>query len=206
MALKNNEYKKYDLQDLELLATNERPIPGQSLTTNTEQKLPWEGPTQFSDVQSAIDAIFMELTEDEVYFSIIELVNNDLPIGDITKIILYDGFTKGMWNPDLMLLLIEPVMYIILSLAERAGINNPLIYNEERDESSSLEDQAEGIKELISLVQDKLIPKVQKRNIPASIVEKVEEFVPPKQPSLLEQPEETEELPRESLLDKGIQQ
>jgi hypothetical protein len=206
MALKNNEYKKYDLQDLELLATNERPIPGQSLTTNTEQKLPWEGPTQFSDVQSAIDAIFMELTEDEVYFSIIELVNNDLPIGDITKIILYDGFTKGMWNPDLMLLLIEPVMYIILSLAERAGINNPLIYNEERDEASSLEDQAEGIKELISLVQDKLIPKVQKRNIPASIVEKVEEFVPPKQPSLLEQPEETEELPRESLLDKGIQQ
>lgn len=206
MALKNNEYKKYDLQDLELLATHERPIPGQSLTTNTEQKLPWEGPTQFSDVQSAIDAIFMELTEDEVYFSIIELVNNDLPIGDITKIILYDGFTKGMWNPDLMLLLIEPVMYIILSLAERAGINNPLIYNEERDESSSLEDQAEGIKELISLVQDKLIPKVQKRNIPASIVEKVEEFVPPKQPSLLEQPEETEELPRESLLDKGIQQ
>jgi len=204
--MKKNEYKKYDLQDLELLATNERPIPGQSLTTNTEQKLPWEGPTQFSDVQSAIDAIFMELTEDEVYFSIIELVNNDLPIGDITKIILYDGFTKGMWNPDLMLLLIEPVMYIILSLAERAGINNPLIYNEERDESSSLEDQAEGIKELISLVQDKLIPKVQKRNIPASIVEKVEEFVPPKQPSLLEQPEETEELPRESLLDKGIQQ
>ena len=205
MVQQNKEYKNYDLEGLETLATSERPIAGQSLTNNPEQKLPWEGPVQFNELQPAMEAIFLEITEDDVYLSIINLVKNNLPIGDIAQVILYDGFTKGMWNPDLMLLLVEPIMYMVLALAEQAGIKNPTIYNGEKEEPSSQQEQLKSLEQTIDVMKEKLVPKIKKGVIPPSIAEKVEAFVPPKAPSLLEADEEqTEEMPRESLLDKEI--
>ena len=35
---------------------------------------------------------------------------------------MFKGFQDGKWNPDLMLLLIEPSVYIIMWLADKAGI------------------------------------------------------------------------------------
>ena len=134
------KYNNVDIRDLETLATSERPVAGQSLTNNPEQKFPWEGPVQFNELQPAIEAIFVELTEDETYLATMDLVANNLPIGDIAQVILYDGFTKGMWNPDLMLLLVEPVMYMVLALAEQAGFSDPVLYRDEEKEPSSLEE------------------------------------------------------------------
>ena len=35
----------------------------------------------------------------------------------------YVGFREGKWNPDLMMMLIEPFMYLLMALAEKAGID-----------------------------------------------------------------------------------
>ena len=121
-------YKDYDQEGLKFLSTNGRPIPGESLTNSPDAPYPWEQPTQFTELEPAIDALFIELTEPEAYHSIINLVDNKVPLGDITQIILTDGFQKGMWNPDLLLLLIEPTMYMIMALAEKAGIMDAVVY------------------------------------------------------------------------------
>lgn len=89
-----NKYENYKVEDLEQLATMNRPVAGQSLTNSPEQKYPWEGPTKYNSVQPAVEAIFVELTEDQAYMAVMQLVANDLPIGDIAQVILYDGFTK----------------------------------------------------------------------------------------------------------------
>ena len=198
----DNKYKDYELEGLETLATQERPVAGQSLTNSPEQKQPWESPPKFTELQPAIESLFLELTEDEMYFSIISLVRNKLSIGEVSQIILYDGFTKGMWNPDLMLLLVEPTMYIILALTEQAGLQNVKIYSEQNEEVSSQEEQLKGLKETLSVMQKTVVPKIGKETIPSNIVKKIEEFVPPKSSSLLEAAEK-EETPRENLLDRG---
>ena len=192
-------YKDYDQEGLKFLSTNGRPIPGESLTNSPDATYPWEQPTQFTELEPAIDALFIELTEPEAYHSIINLVDNKVPLGDIAQIILTDGFQKGMWNPDLLLLLIEPTMYMIMALAEKAGIMDAVVYQgEEEDEEDENNEQLSSIEKAIDIAQDRVVPKAKAGVIPKDIETKLAEFTPPEQPSLLEKPN----VQRNSLLGK----
>ena len=192
-------YKDYDQEGLKFLSTNGRPIPGESLTNSPDAPYPWEQPTQFTELEPAIDALFIELTEPEAYPSIINLVDNKVPLGDIAQIILTDGFQKGMWNPDLLLLLIEPTMYMIMALAEKAGIMDAVVYQgEEEDEEDENNEQLSNIEKAMDIAQDRVVPKAKAGVIPKDIETKLAEFTPPEQPSLLEKPD----VQRNSLLGK----
>lgn len=192
-------YKNYDQEGLKFLSTNGRPIPGESLTNSPDTPYPWEQATQFTELEPAIDALFIELTEPEAYHSIINLVDNKVPLGDIAQIILTDGFQKGLWNPDLLLLLIEPTMYMIMALAEKAGIMDSVVYQgEEEDEDDEDNEQLSSIEKAIDIAQDKVVPKAKAGVIPKDIETKLAEFTPPEQPSLLEKPE----IQNNSLLSK----
>ena len=183
------QFKNFDQDGLEFLANNGRPIPGSSLTNSPESKYAWEQPPQFVELQPAIDALFIELTEPEAYHSTMDLVRNEVPIADIAQVILTDGFQKGMWNPDLMLLLIEPTMYMIIAFAEKAGIQDYVTYQGEENEESDEDEQLTGIEQAISIAEDKIVPKAKAGVFPKEIEERLEKFTPPEQPSLLEKPE-----------------
>tara|TARA_R100001126_G_scaffold30353_1_gene16801 strand:+ start:883 stop:1476 length:594 start_codon:yes stop_codon:yes gene_type:complete len=191
-------YTDYDQEGLKFLSTNGRPIPGESLTNSPDTPYPWEQPTQFTELQPAIDALFIELTEPEAYHSIINLVENKVPIGDITQVILTDAFQKGMWNPDLLMLLIEPTMYMIMALAEKAGIMDAVVYQGEEEDEEETEDQLSSIDKAINIAQDKVVPKAKAGVLPKDIETKLADFTPPKQPSLLEK----SDIQRNSLLGK----
>tara|TARA_S200002703_G_scaffold153124_1_gene154308 strand:+ start:1848 stop:2450 length:603 start_codon:yes stop_codon:yes gene_type:complete len=180
------EYKNLDQDGLEFLANNGRPIPGSSLTNSPDAPYAWEQPPQFVELQPAIDALFLELTEPEAYHSSMDLVKNGVPIADIAQVILTDGFQKGMWNPDLMLLLIEPTMYMLIAFAEKAGIQDYITYQGEENEESDEEEQLTGIEQAISIAEDKIVPKAKAGVFPKEIEKRLEDFTPPEQPSLLE--------------------
>ena len=38
----------------------------------------------------------------------------------------FKGYTEGKWNPDLLMILIEPVAHIVMAMAEKAGIDYDL--------------------------------------------------------------------------------
>ena len=187
-------YKDYDQEGLKFLSTNGRPIPGESLTNSPDTPYPWEQPTQFTELEPAIDALFIELTEPEAYHSLLNLIENEVPIGDVTQIVLTDGFQKGMWNPDLLLLLIEPTMYMIMALAEKAGMMDNVIYQGEEEDVEDQDEQLSSIEKAIGIAQDKIVPKARAGVLPKNIEEKIEKMTPPREPSLLEKPELQEDI------------
>lgn len=127
-----------DINYANVALTGGRPIPGQSLTTDPSNPAPYEKPPEFTSVHAAARDIFEYLVEPEVYAQTMELLTDGVPLMDVVQVFVFGGFREGKWNPDLMLMLVEPVAYMILALAERAGID-PIIYNgEEEDEAAEL--------------------------------------------------------------------
>ena len=48
--------------------------------------------------------------------------------------VLYAGFKEGQWNPDLMMMLLEPLMYVVIALCEKAGVEYSLYSGDEDDD------------------------------------------------------------------------
>ena len=109
------------------------PVPGQSLTNSPDSQQPWEQAPEYTSLRKATQEIFLNLLEDEMLETVVTLMANGTPIGDITKMLLVSGMSKGKFNVDLMLSLIEPVMYMLLAIAEKVGIKNVKL-NREDDE------------------------------------------------------------------------
>ena len=185
-----------------------KPVPGQSLTNDPDNPYPWESPPEFVNVNTAIDSIVMNMLGDEEKLAnIIEvLASGEIPIAGIAQIILEDGFRKGKYNPDLMLLLAEPLMVILMALAERAGIRDYEIYQGEGSELSG-EEQAELANDVINSYKEEVNFRglrtgnnIDVRSVPEEVLERIEEADIPAQPSLMERPAEQPEQPQQSLL------
>jgi len=100
----------------------ERPIPGQSLTGSPEEPYGWEKPPEITSVREGTERIFLDLLKDENLITVTDMMAEGTPIDDVASMLLMTGFQKGKWNPDMMLQLMEPTMYMLLAIAERTGI------------------------------------------------------------------------------------
>lgn len=164
------------MDDLErkYFANMDRPIPGESLTSDPESPWPWEKAPQFSSVHTASEHIFSKLVDEDLYDSMMDSLDDGVPIMDITRVILFKGFTEGLWNPDLLLRLIEPTTYMILALAERALID-PVIYDDESiDDAVEEEDAIFGRME--SFDKFKETQKIPEGVIPKSVEDQIEQI------------------------------
>ena len=195
-------------ETMELVDPFSKPVPGQSLTNDPDNPYPWESPPEFVNVNTAIDSIVINMLGDEEKLAnIIEvLASGEIPIAGIAQIILEDGFRKGKYNPDLMLLLAEPLMVILMALAERAGIRDYEIYQGEGSELSG-EEQAELANDVINSYKEEVNFRglrtgnnIDVRSVPEEVLERIEEADIPAQPSLMERPAEQPEQPQQSLL------
>ena len=179
--------------------TLNRSIPGQGLTTDPDSPMPWEQTPEYTDLDEGLQYIFGLLIDPENYVPIMDVIDDGTPLMDITQGILFKGFTEGKWNPDLLMLLAEPMTYILLALAERANIDDIKIYRgEEEDEDDeaklfNIEVDKEKLDKLKEFSTSKEIPAGA---IPKDIEEKIEELPVS---SLLSKPEE-EDKPTDSLL------
>jgi len=190
----NEEYNK-------LVLTGGRPIPGQSLTSDPLSPAPYEKPPQYTSVHEASEEIFSGLIEEETYKEIMGLLSDDLPTMDIVQTILFAGFKEGKWNADLMLMLVEPVAYMILALAERAGIDPKIYQGEEEDEAEERVFGVELKKEKVARIKKlAALGKTPSSAITPVMVETIEKLPVPVMPSLMERPTETLSPAEESLM------
>ena len=111
----------------------ERSIPGQSLTNPVEQRYPWEQPPEITSVREGREKIFLNLLEPNRLRSVLDLLQSKIPVNTIAQVVLREGFNKGKFNPDMMLNLLEPTMYMLMAIAEKAGIE-PVIDSDDTDE------------------------------------------------------------------------
>ena len=123
----------------------DRPIPGEGLTSDPKSPWPWEKPPAYVSVMRASEHIFEKLTDEELHSVILDAMEDDIPVMDITRFILFQGFTEGLWNADLLLLLIEPTAYMLLAIAEKAGINPVLTRDENLEPDEVDEDEQEEV-------------------------------------------------------------
>lgn len=162
-----------------------RPVPGSSLTNDPSNPMPFEKPPEFVRKKDAIEDIFARLTEGETYPKLIESLGNGIPVMEITQAILYVGFTKGKWNPDLFLLLVEPTAYIIMALAERAGVDYRI--DRDPDDEDLEEEELTQVETKLKEIQGKLGKSgFSERNVPVEIRERISNI---EAPSLIEKPE-----------------
>ena len=190
--------EEYNQEAVNAFAQAGRPIPGQSLTSNPDEPRPFERPPDFTNFKEALDFIAADLLLEENYTPIVLAMADGIPVTDLAMQIGYVGFREGKWNPDLMMMLMEPLMYLLMALAEKADIQYRIDdEDDDEDEDSILEDRVKNISETLKA---KARGKMPEGALPSDIVEKIETLEMSKE-SLLAKPIE-EEQPQ-SLLGQG---
>ena len=149
--LTNNELREFGMRTA-------RPIPGQSLTENPETPWPWETPPEFTTKDDAL-VHFLELFQQpERYQAIIESLEEGLPVIDLVELFLTESFEEGEINPDLMLMLAEPLAFMIMALGERAGVENIIISEDpddpdDEDDEDMVDNQFRNFKDIIGTIE-----------------------------------------------------
>ena len=110
------------------------PIPGESLTSSPDNSKAWERPPEYVDEDKAMEALYLLLTDQDKLPSLIKLIDSGVPIDEIAQVILYQGYTAGQYNPDLMLAMIEPTIYLLIAIADYAEIKDYTLYEGEEDD------------------------------------------------------------------------
>ena len=180
-----------------------RPIPGQSLTNDPSQPYNWEKPAEYTNPKEAMLFVFESLTEPETTSNILLSLGKGVGVIDIASITLYTGFLEGKWNPDLMMLLMEPTMYMVMALAEKAEIDFVIDAGDTVDEEEILGDKAveeieKGIGSLEAM-RKQAAQRVSPQSVPQEVREVIEETEIA--PSLLEKVEQEQS---KSLLSKEV--
>ena len=155
-----------------------RPIPGESLTRSPEDRYAWEQPPAITDPREASRFFLTKLTEPEVYNSVLDSVEQGTPLMDIAQVLMYQAFVDGIINPDLMMTMVEQIVYMIAALAERQGIDFIIQEDDEED-----------------IEEERMTEANLAESMPEEITEQLEEAELPERTSLLANPQE--EIPEE---------
>ena len=147
------------------------PIPGQSLT-DEPGNYPWEHPPQYVTTDGAADHLWNRMSEPEFAEQIIAMLDAGVPVEAIGRTVLFGGFLKGKFSPDVAFIIAEPVMKMIATIGVIAGVE---------DIKMSMDD----------ITNKKEIRSAVRLNVEAEKVEKdIKGEI--KQKGLMAKPEETE--------------
>ena len=197
------EMEQYSQAGVDAIVNAGKPIPGQSLTNSPDEPYAWEGAPEFTKFKEALDYVAAELLQEDVYTAVVLALGDGVSVTDMATQIGYVGFREGKWNPDLMLLLMEPLMYLLMALCEKAGIQYRVDSEDNPDEQSDeslLEQKAKNIAEMTKAKMEKA-SGIPAGAIPKNIEAKLEQIEIP-QESLLAKAEPDPEQ-TESLLERG---
>jgi len=187
---------------LDHLGQMDSPVPGQSLTADPDNPLPWERPPTHTTLNSAIHALFDFMTEEETYIDIVTALGDGMPVGNLAETILQDGASKGAWNTDLMLLLAEPTMYMLMSMAEKAGVKYRIDDEDDMEsEEATPEEELNTLHGLNKISRGRIQDVNPSSQLPEEIQDELEQLEVPD--SLLSKPERVSEEPSNSLLSRG---
>ena len=97
------------------------PVPGQSLTDKPGSAA-WEHPPQYTNTAEAADFVWSQLSTPEFSEQVIAMLDAEVPVEAIGRIILFGGFTEGKWTPDVAFIIAEPVMKMIVAVGLHGGV------------------------------------------------------------------------------------
>ena len=165
------KFSQEGLDELVNLSSKGGPIPGQSLTRDSEDPYPWETPPEFTNPREALDDIVGSIMQPEAMKNIVGALAQGGAVADIGTAILYAKFNEGKITPDVMMMLAEPVMYTIMAIGEEANIKYNIEGNDldEFDEEDDAEDFDNKVNEFRNVLTD--IKKGATKNIETSKID-----------------------------------
>jgi hypothetical protein len=200
----------------EFLTSGQAPIAGQSLTNDPESPLPFEKAPKFADVHEAAEFLWTKLIDEQTYVTMMRGLADGVPVMEVVQLILTQGFDKGLWNPDMMLMLIEPTAYMIIALAERLDIPlvvyaQELLDDGEEEKVLGVAYEEEKIREMMEASETGRVPQgivspAMMQEVEAAALPDKESILADSTPQEVEAPaqEETapapEEAPQDSLM------
>lgn len=100
----------------------DRAIPGQSLTTPPKAAA-WENPPKYTDLNEACDYVFTQLTQWNNLQMTLAYLSKGIPCEMLADLVIFTGFSSGLWTPDLGLLMKGPVMHMLVGLGRQSNIS-----------------------------------------------------------------------------------
>tara|TARA_R100001224_G_scaffold86269_1_gene55420 strand:- start:18 stop:527 length:510 start_codon:yes stop_codon:yes gene_type:complete len=154
------------------------PIPGQGLT-DEPGNYPWEHPPQYTDVIEASEFVWDRLHRPAFTEQVLAMLDAGIPVEALGRIIIFNGFMEGKWNPDVAFLIAAPVMKMIATMGITAGVdkikmsmsditNNEQIQSIAKTKVNAEEAEkiAAGVKQDIKKIESKgLMAKPEKEEI-----------------------------------------
>ena len=151
-----------------------RAIPGSSLTRSPEDAYTWEQPPVISSSRAASVFFFSKLMEPKVYNAGLDSVEEGTPLMDIAQMLMYQAFVDGIINPDLMMIMVEQVVYMLAAMCELQNVDFII----QEDDEDDIEEEITS--ELINSYFTK-----ENIEIPEEITKQLEEADIPERRSLL---------------------
>jgi len=184
-----NNFSQEGMDELINLSNQGAAIPGQSLMNDPEQSQPWEKPAKYSNPREALNIIVNEILQPKAVENIVAALANGAAVADLSIAILYSKFSTGDINPDVMLLLVEPVMYLMMAIGEEANIKYNIEGNDldEFDDEDDLEENEEKLNQFrnafTDVKQGAMDKNISPQNInngvlPSDVLSKVKEKSP----------------------------
>lgn len=101
------------------------PIPGQSLT-KAPGSTPWQKPPKFAKLNDACNFVFDQICQPPKLMQILTMLKSGIPVEALARIIIFSGFSTGLWTPDLGMLMARPIMYMLAGICKRSGVTAKL--------------------------------------------------------------------------------
>jgi len=156
-----------------------KPVPGQSLMSDPDKPMPFEKAPLYTDRTDVLENFFEMLTEPKVYEGLLDTLETGITVMDVVQTLLYQGFRQGDFNPDMMLLVAEPLAYMIAALAERADVDFIISEDDEDDEDD--EGDLPVLSEKLSNIKN---PQMDEK-FPEELKTKIDNVEAPQKRSLL---------------------
>ena len=170
------------------------PIPGESLTASPDTPKAWERPPELTDQEEAMEAVYMELTEQDTLRKLVTVISEGIALDELAQVILYKGYTEGKFNPDMMLNLAEPTIYLLIAIADYADIKDYVLYDGEEDDPDGQipDDDITPINMDEDEVEEKVKtnPEPTDKSVSSSLLSKIKTELPSKVEEVVEKEEE----------------
>tara|TARA_B110000967_G_C18856255_1_gene547382 strand:- start:242 stop:892 length:651 start_codon:yes stop_codon:yes gene_type:complete len=201
----------------EFETSGQRPIAGESLTNDPTSPLPFEKATKFTNIHQCTEYLWVKMIEEQAYVKLMTAIDGGVPIMSITKMLVQGGFQEGLWNPDLMILLVEPTAFMLLALTEAAGLEEVIISKGSQDKKLNKENVVGvGLEErkasaLLKAMKTGHIPKdmvtpVMQEQLEAADLPEMNQEPNPEEESFLAPPPKNEGVDAGAVPEQGPQQ
>jgi len=172
-----------------------RPVPGQSLTNSPQEPYNWERPPEFTDQEEAMRAVYLELTEQTTLRKLVEIIDDGVALDEIAQVILYKGYRSGKFNPDMVMLLAEPTIYLLIAIADYADIKDYVLYEGEEEDDPDTQIPGDDVTPINMDEDEEVVEKKIKPTeevLSKSLLAKVKQELPGKVEAAVEVKEEVE--------------